>query len=330
MKILIIGGTGLISLGIVKHLLERGASITQFNRSQRDNPYGSQVRTVVGDRIDASFAEAFKSDTFDVVIDMICFSPQQAEMDVKIFGGRCQQFIFCSTVCTYGIKISPQVLIDENFPQEPISEYGKNKLTCEKIFLAAHEQKKFAGTIIRPSSTYGPEHPLIDQLEFDTPAWDRIERGLPVLCAGDGLGLWQSTHRDDVGRLFAYACLNPKTYGQSYNATRRTVITWGDYYQQAASALGKNPKLVFMPADWIIKHNPARFGLLREITRYHGAYTSAKAERDVPEFGRNFIDLRTGAAEVFAARKKSGQWKSSQDDPLYQQMISEANELHGG
>ena len=78
-----------------------------------------------------------------------------------------QQFIFCSTVCTYGIKIPPQVLVDEDFPQEPISEYGKNKVICEKTLLAAGEAKKFAVTIIRPSSTYRPEHSMIDNLEAD-------------------------------------------------------------------------------------------------------------------------------------------------------------------
>jgi nucleoside-diphosphate-sugar epimerase len=324
MKVLIIGGTGLISLGIVKHLLERGATITQFNRSQRDNPYAKQVRTLVGDRNDASFAEAFKSETFDVVIDMIGFSPQQGEADVRVFGGRCAQFIFCSTVCTYGIKIPPQVLVDENFPQEPISEYGKNKVICEKTLLAAGEVKKFAVTIIRPSSTYGPEHSMIDNLEPDPVSWDRIERDQPVLCAGDGLGLWQSTHRDDVGRLFAYACLNPKTFGQSYNATRRSIVTWRDYYRETAAALGKSAALLFMPAEWIVAHDPARFGLLREITQYHGAYTSAKAERDVPEFGKGFVDLRTGAGELFTSRKKSGLWKEGKNDVVYQKMVEKA------
>jgi nucleoside-diphosphate-sugar epimerase len=324
MKVLIIGGTGLISLGIVKHLLQRGATITQFNRSQRDNPYASRVRTIIGDRNDPAAFAACAKETFDVVIDMIGFSPQQAEADIKIFAGRCAHFIFCSTVCTYGSKIPPRVLIDESFPQEPISEYGRNKLISEKLFLAAGEAKKFAITIIRPSSTYGPEHSMIDNLEPDPVAWDRIESGLPVLCSGDGLGLWQSTHRDDVGRLFAYACLNPKTFGQSYNATRPTVITWRDYYHETAAALNTKAKLLFMPADWIVSHDPARFGLLREITRYHGAYTSAKAEGDVPEFTKEFVDLKPGAAEVFIARKKSGLWKKQVNDSVYQNMVESA------
>ena len=53
---------------------------------------------------------------------------------MRAFGERCEHFIFCSTVCTYGVKVPPHVLIDETFPQEPISEYGRNKVACEQIF----------------------------------------------------------------------------------------------------------------------------------------------------------------------------------------------------
>ena len=37
MQVLIIGGTGLISTGIVKHLLARGAGVTVFNRAKRES-----------------------------------------------------------------------------------------------------------------------------------------------------------------------------------------------------------------------------------------------------------------------------------------------------
>ena len=74
------------------------------------------------------------------------------------------------------MKVPATVVIDETFPQEPISDYGRNKLECERIFLRAHEQKQLNGTIIRPSCTYGPGGMLIDNLEFNPPSWDRIER----------------------------------------------------------------------------------------------------------------------------------------------------------
>jgi nucleoside-diphosphate-sugar epimerase len=191
--------------------------------------------------------------------------------------------------------------------------------------LAAHAAGKFNATIIRPSCTYGPGGRLIDNLEFNPPTWDRIERGLPVLCSGDGLGLWVATHRDDVGKLFAYAALNKKTYGQCYNATRDENFTWRDFYREAALAIakGKRPAVLFMPADWIIAHDPQRFQLLREITRYHGAYSSEKAKRDVPEF-RCEIGFTDGARQTLEDIRRRNAWRSTDGDELYESIVQKA------
>jgi nucleoside-diphosphate-sugar epimerase len=324
MNVLLLGGTGLISTGIVKHLLKRNAKLTLFNRGQRENRLPQGIETIRGDRNEfESFEREMKSRKFDAVIDMICFNARQAESACRAFGGRCGHYIFCSTVCTYGSQIPSNVLIDETFPQNPISQYGRDKLACEDVFLRAHDARQFNTTIIRPSHTYGAGHWLIDNLEFNPTSWDCIQQNLPVLCAGDGLGLWVSTHRDDCGKLFAYAAMNDKTYGQCYNATRDRIFTWRDYYREAGAALGKKPQVIFMPAAWIIGHDAARFGLLREITQFHGAYTSEKARRDVPEFHCE-IEFTRGAAETFADVRRRNAWKNNSDDALYQSMVDQA------
>jgi nucleoside-diphosphate-sugar epimerase len=90
MRTLIIGGTGLISRGIVKHLLARGAEVTAFNRGTRaEPPLPADVRTVLGDRDDAAALPALARESFDVVIDMVCFRPEQAAAAVAAFGGKC-------------------------------------------------------------------------------------------------------------------------------------------------------------------------------------------------------------------------------------------------
>lgn len=322
MKVLIIGGTGLISTGIVEHLLERGADVTLFNRGQK-GPAPAGTRVIVGDR---NRALDFASERFDVVIDMVCFSPEQAEACAQAFAGRTEQLIFCSTVCTYGVEIPPHVLIDESFELRPTTAYARNKLACERIFERAAGTGAFHSTIFRPSNTYGPGAPLIDQMEFDSVVWDRVQHGLPVLCAGDGIGLWQSTHRHDVGRLFAYAAGNPKTYGNVFNATHDRVFTWRDYYREAAEALGTRAELVLAPAGWVVAQNPQRFAFLSEIARYHGAYSSAKAKATVPEFACR-IDFVDGARETFADMKRRATWRSHAEDAEYSLLVARALEL---
>jgi nucleoside-diphosphate-sugar epimerase len=322
MDVLLIGGSGLISVGIVKHLLARGASVTVYNRGLRPAPEG--VAQIVGDRSDrAAFEGTFAGARYDVVIDMICFSPADAESTIRAFAGRCRQLQFCSTVCAYGPEISPLVLVDELCPAAPITDYGRDKLACEQLFLRASQAGHFAVTIFRPSNTYGPGAPLIDQLEGEGPTWDLVARGLPVLIAGDGLGLWQSTHRDDCGLLFALAALEPKTYGQLYNATRPQVFTWRDYYRQAAAALDTRARLISAPADWLIAQRPRRFGFLREISRHHGAYSSAKARAHLPAFDPT-IDFVDGARQTLADMRRRGAWPDSTRDTDYQSLVDQA------
>jgi len=323
MKVLLIGGTGLISTGIVKHLLTRGVEVTMFNRGERENHFPRSVHTIKGDRNDPASLAQCHQQKFDVVIDMFCFTAEQTRTLIDTFKNRCEQIIFCSTVCTYGAKIPSHVLIDETFPQEPVSDYGKNKVVCEKMLLESHAKGDFNTTIIRPSYTYGPGRSMLDNLEGDAVAWDRIEKGLPVLCAGDGLGLWVATHRDDCGKLFAYAAQNKKTYGESYNATRDRIFTWDNYYHEAARALGHEVKLLHLPASMIVKADPQRFALLREITRYHGAYSSAKAKRDVPEFVCE-IDFVDGFKEAMDDVKRRKEWRSCENDKVYESLIKTA------
>ena len=324
LKALIVGGTGLISTGIVKHLLARDAQVSMYNRGVRERTVSPAVRQIAGDRADSeAFVATFAEQHFDVVYDMICFTPAQAEASIRAFSGRCAHFVFCSTVCTYSVKTPPGVLIDETWPLEPISEYGRNKVRCEQLFQRAAESGAFELTIARPSHTYGPGNSLIDQQEFDSGTWDRVVRGLPVLVAGDGLGLWQSTHRDDCGKFFAYAAMAPNTFGQAYNVTRDEVLTWRDYYRQVARALNVHAKLIFVPARWLVAQDATRFAFLAETTQFHGAYSSAKAKAHVPEF-RATIGLEAGARETFADMRRRGAWRDSGSDQAYQRIVERA------
>jgi len=324
LKALIVGGTGLISTGIVKHLLARDAQVSMYNRGVRERTVSPAVRQIAGDRADSeAFVTTFAEQHFDVVYDMICFTPAQAEASIRAFSGRCAHFVFCSTVCTYSVKTPPGVLIDETWPLEPISEYGRNKVRCEQLFQRAAESGAFELTIARPSHTYGPGNSLIDQQEFDSGTWDRVVRGLPVLVAGDGLGLWQSTHRDDCGKFFAYAAMAPNTFGQAYNVTRDEVLTWRDYYRQVARALNVHAKLIFVPARWLVAQDATRFAFLAETTQFHGAYSSAKAKAHVPEF-RATIGLEAGARETFADMRRRGAWRDSGSDQAYQRIVERA------
>lgn len=321
---LVVGGTGIISTAIVTQLLARGVRVAVFNRGSRPDALGGGARLIRGDRTDASqFVKTFERERFDVVYDMICYTPEQAEASVHAFAGRCDQLVFCSSAVVYGVKMPSTVLVDERAPLEPTSHWGRSKVACEETFMRAAERGAFALTIARLGHTYGPGDSMNDQQENDGGTWDRVLRGLPVFCTGDGLGLWQSTHRDDVAKFFAHAAMAPQTYGQAFNVMRDEVLTWRDYYREVARALDTRAELIFVPATWLIAQDPERFSFLAELSRFHAAYSPAKAKAAVPEF-RATIGLESGARETFADMRRRGAWRDSTSDTAYQHMVDRA------
>ena len=322
MKVLIIGGTGLISTGIVKALRGRGADITVFNRGQTDDRLGAGVRHLAGDRDDfPAFENAMAgAGAWDVVIDMICFRPDQAESDLRAFAGRCGHFIFCSTVCTYG---NTQTIIPtlEETPQRPHSRYGRDKVACEQLFLHAHAAGKINVTVFRPSHTYGPGGPVISNLGWSPTFVDRLRKGLPVIVSGDGPGLWQSAFSEDVGAGFAHAAGRTKCFGESYNIVADEVVTWDEYTRRTAAAIGAPaPRLVHIPTDWLLAIDPARFVALDEIFRFHGVYSNAKLKRDVPEY-RLATSYEEGVRQTVAWMDRHHRIAPAGSDPMEDRLV---------
>lgn len=322
MKVLIVGGTGLISSGIVKALQARGADITVFNRGQTDDRLGA-VRHLLGDRNDfAAFERAMASaGNWDVVIDMICFRPDQAESDVRAFAGRCSHFIFCSTVCTYG-NTQTVMPTTEATPQRPHSTYGRDKVACEKLFLRAQAEGRMNVTLFRPSHTYGPGGNVINNLGWAPTFVDRLRKGRPILVSGDGHGLWQSAYSEDVGVGFAHAAGRSKCFGEAYNIVGGEVVTWDEYTRRTAAAIGApEPRIVHVPTDFLLAVDRPRFSALEEIFRYHGVYSNEKLQRDVPEY-RPSMPYEEGVRRTVAWMDQHGKIASADSDPMEDRLVA--------
>ncbi|MEE9268120.1 MAG: NAD-dependent epimerase/dehydratase family protein, partial [Thermoplasmata archaeon] len=68
MRTLVVGGTEFIGRHTVEELLRRDHDVTIFHRGRSPNPFGDQVREVLGDRMRAQdVRNAFSGEAFDVV-----------------------------------------------------------------------------------------------------------------------------------------------------------------------------------------------------------------------------------------------------------------------
>ena len=183
MRILIIGGTGIISTGITRLLIERGDDVVLYNRGLRPSLVKGNYTTITGDRKEFSNFEnqMQEAGTFDCVIDMVCYLPEEAESAVRAFKGRTGQYIFCSTVDVY-TKPAAAYPITEDAEKLPSKKfmYAYNKARCEELLFAAHKRGDLVVTSLRPGHTYGEGgNNLLHSLGFGTYHVDRLKKEQP-------------------------------------------------------------------------------------------------------------------------------------------------------
>ncbi|MEP6987052.1 MAG: NAD-dependent epimerase/dehydratase family protein [Chloroflexota bacterium] len=283
MKVLIIGGTGLISTAISKEFLAKGIDLTLYNRGISDVRIPDGAKTVSGNRQDVETFEKQIADlgSFGCVIDMICFTPAQAESTIRACRGRAKQVIFCSTVDVY-TKPADRYPILENESRHAGNGYGQNKVLCEDLFMSAHQRGDFAATIIRPAMTYGEGGKLVNLYGWGTYHLDRLRKGKPLIVHGDGSALWVACHIDDAAHAFVQAADNPVTFGQAYHVTGEEWFPWNHYYQLTAQAMNlPEPKLVHIPTDILGALMPKRSSPL--VTNFQGntIFDNSAAHRDL-------------------------------------------------
>lgn len=280
MKVLLIGGTGLISTSIVNQLVERGDEVTVYNRGVTPWRIPKTVKEIKGDRWKTqAFEDQMKGLSFDAVIDMVAFAPENAESLLRAFTGRVKQIIVCSTVCVYGGPLTKLPATDEE-PHRPVGDYGKNKSKIESILLSADGKNGLHTTVLRPSFTTG-EGTTAAGTMFDDSLPNRLRAGMPVILHDGGKAAWAIAHVSDVARGFVNSLLNPKAYGQAYHLTSDEHTDWAGVYGALAKAVGGKLSAVSIPTDWLYAQAPHRAVGVKYIFQYPSTFDNSKATRDL-------------------------------------------------
>jgi nucleoside-diphosphate-sugar epimerase len=298
MKVCVVGGTGNISTGIVRLLVEVGHQVTVFNRGKtRSVPPG--VAVITGDRADRpAFEAAMQAQRFDAVVDMICFNADDARSTLRACRGV-KHLVYCSTVCTYGVAYD-WLPATEDHPLRPTSDYGRNKVAADHVFLAAFHQDGFPVTIIKPSTTFGPQWFMLRQIAWEAGWVDRVRKGKPIAVCGDGRALHQWLYADDAAPAFVFALGRDRCIGQIYNMMKREFGTWADYHRTAMRVIGREVELVGVPLATLLAARVPNVGICESIFSHNTIYSPAKLMRDVPEFQPR-ISLEDGLARVLEA-----------------------------
>jgi nucleoside-diphosphate-sugar epimerase len=173
-KILITGGAGYVGSALVPRLIEQGYHVIVYDlylygpvfKNISDSPLLTEIKADIRDK--DAFINATKN--VDAIIHLACISNDPSYMLNPDLGksinydaffnlteaariNDIKRFIYASTSSVYGVKKEKNV--KETTTCEPLTDYSKYKLECEKILLDFGKDQDIEHVILRPATVCG-------------------------------------------------------------------------------------------------------------------------------------------------------------------------------
>ena len=288
MKILLIGGTGTISMAITRLLAKQNHEVILFNRGGRSSELPDNVKVIKGDISNEKEAAALLDGmTFDCVGEFIGFVPEQVQRDYRLFNGKTKQYIYISSASAYQKPLSHYKITESTPLSNPHWQYSRDKIACEEFLMKMYRENGFPITIVRPSHTYD-ERSVPLGVHGDKGSWQVIKRimdGKPVIIHGDGSSLWTITHNSDFAKAYCGLIGNIHAIGEAFHITSDESVTWNQIYQIIADELGVELKACHVPSNFLNAIGPYDFeGTLIGDKTSTVVFDNSKIKRAVPDF----------------------------------------------
>lgn len=288
MKVLLIGGTGTISMAITRLLAKKNWEIYLLNRGTRKAEVPENINWIQADISDENHVgEILKDMTFDCVCEFIGFAPSQVERDIRLFSGKTKQYIYISSASAYHKPAKDYKITEGTALANPYWEYSRNKIACEDILMKAYREHQFPVTIVRPSHTYDNRNvPLgVHGSKGSYQVIKRMMEGKPVIIHGDGTSLWTMTHNTDFAVGYVGLIGNPHAIGEAFQITNDETLTWNQVYQAIADILGVELKAYHVASEFLAAtSNYDMLGSLIGDKANSVVFDNSKLKRIVPDF----------------------------------------------
>ena len=304
MRVVVLGGTGHIGTYLVPRLVALGLEVTSVSRQQRD-PYRDhgaweRVQQVTIDRVEAEKAGRFGTQIAaldpDIVVDLICFTPESNRQLVEALRGKVKHFLHCGTIWVHGHSTEVPTL--ERAARRPFGDYGVNKAAIEAELLQMARQHGFPATVLHPGHIVGPGWlPLNPAGHFNAEVFTTLRRGEPLALPNFGLETVHHVHADDVAQGFEQAMTHWQgAVGESFHLVSPAALTLRGYAEAVSSWFGHEADLSFAPfetwrntvpaedaqATWehISRSPNCSISKARRLLEYSPRYSSLEAVRE--------------------------------------------------
>jgi nucleoside-diphosphate-sugar epimerase len=296
LRVLFIGGSGVISSACSRVAVESGIELFVLNRGRSTSrPLPPGVTMLHANvREPQTVRDVVKDLDFDSVVDWVAFTPEQVQTDIDLFRERTGQYVFISSASAYQTPPARLPVTESTPLRNPFWAYSRAKIACEELLVSAYREQGFPATIVRPSHTY--DRTLVP---FDG-GWTVLGRmlaGKPVIVHGDGTSLWTLTHHEDFARAFVPLLGHPRTLGEAFQITSDDVLTWNQITDTMAAALGVTARVVHVPSDAIAVAEPDWGAGLLGDKAHSMVFDNAKLRGVVPGW-QAVIPFERGAREI--------------------------------
>lgn len=308
LRILILGGTGFTGPHQVRYALERGHTLTLFNRGRKTREWPGDVEQLQGDRNTGDLA-ALRDREWDVCIDNPTTLPFWARDAGQLLKGKVGHYIFISTISVYAANDTADADESAALAQYTGADAMRETQDSVRANMALYgplkarseaEVRHWFGdtaTVIRPGLIVGPG----DETDRFTYWPARIARGGEVLAPGSGEDPVQFIDARDLAE-WTIRMAEQRAFG-TFNATGpATMLRMRGMLEGIRGALKSDAQFTWVAADFLEAQKVSPWGDMPAWIPANGdsAGFARRSNKKALAKGLNFRPLDATAADTLA------------------------------
>jgi nucleoside-diphosphate-sugar epimerase len=251
MRVLVLGGTVFVSHATAAEAVARGHDVTCAARGA-SGPVPEGARFVRLDRADPDWS-ALTTQEWDAVVD-VASRPSWVRDAADALGERAASWLFVSTCSVYADQATPGQragtaavvpAAGDDVDETDMQHYGGLKVACEQVV-----RQRFPDTalVARPGLIVGPGDPS-GRFAY----WpQRMAEAASVLVPGSPRDSVQMIDVRDLARWLVSAA--ERGLRGTFDTTGPP-MSRGDMLAAVAAGVGADPKLVWMPQEFLLEHD---------------------------------------------------------------------------
>lgn len=285
---------------LATELFNAGHELTIFNRGITQDELPAQIKRLRGDRtVKEQLNAALSGLEFDVVVDMVLYTGEEAENIIEALAGRVGHYIFVSTGQVYLVREGlARPFSEENYegrlmpPPKPNTygyeewNYGFHKRHAEDALAQAWSKNGFPYTSLRMPMVNGEREPFNRLYGYML----RIKDGGPILVPETPQHPLRHVYADDVVRAITSVINTGTGKGRAFNISQDETVPLPEFVAMVGEFMGYEPPQMIEVKRSLLVAN----GFLPDCSPFSDRWMSELAnERSKAELGMHYTPLRT-------------------------------------